>query len=50
VIKLSEGHVVPSAKQLAKRKYCKWHDSYSHRTNECNYFHQQVQSALNDAS
>jgi hypothetical protein len=24
------------------------HDSYSHTTNECNYFRQQVQSALND--
>jgi hypothetical protein len=42
VIKLSEGHIVPSAEQLAKRKYCKWHDSYSHTTNECNYFHRQI--------
>jgi hypothetical protein len=48
VIRLTEGHVVPSADQLAKRKYCKWHDSYSHTTNECNYFHRQVQSVLND--
>jgi hypothetical protein len=48
VIRLTEGHVVPNADQLAKRKYCKWHDSYSHTTNECNYFHRQVQSALND--
>jgi hypothetical protein len=38
VIKLAEGHVIPSADQLAKKKYCKWHDSYSHTTNECNYF------------
>jgi hypothetical protein len=38
VIRLSEGHVVPSTERLAKRKYCKWHDSYSHSTNYCNYF------------
>jgi hypothetical protein len=48
VIRLTEGHVIPSADQLAKKKYCKWHDSYSHNTNECNYFRRQVQSALND--
>jgi hypothetical protein len=48
VIRLSEGHVVRSAEQLAKKKYCKWHNSYSHTTNECNYFCWQVQSALND--
>jgi hypothetical protein len=48
VIRLSEGHVVPSAEQLAKRKYCKWHDSYSHTTIECNYFRRHRQSALND--
>jgi hypothetical protein len=39
--------VIPVAEQLAQRKYCKWHDSFSHTTNECNYFHQQIQSALN---
>jgi hypothetical protein len=39
LIRLTEGHVIPSADQLAKKKYCKCHDSYSHMTNECNYFH-----------
>jgi hypothetical protein len=48
VIRLTEGHVIPSANQLAKKKYCKWHNSYSHTTNECNYFRRQVQSVLND--
>jgi hypothetical protein len=48
VIRLTEGHIIPSADQLAKKKYCKWHDSYSHTTNECNYFRRQVQSTLND--
>jgi hypothetical protein len=48
VIRLTEGHVIPSADQLAKKKYYKWNDSYSHMTNECNYFHRRVQLVLND--
>jgi hypothetical protein len=38
VIRLTEGHVIPAADVLAKRRYCKWHDSYSHSTKECNNF------------
>jgi hypothetical protein len=38
VIRLTEGHVIPSADILAKKIYCKWHDSYTNTTNECNYF------------
>jgi hypothetical protein len=45
---LSEGHVIPPPGQLAKTKYCKWHGTYSHTTNECNYFRRQVQSVIND--
>jgi hypothetical protein len=48
VIKLKGGHVIPTAEQLARKKYCKWHNSFSHTTNECNYFGRQIQSALND--
>jgi hypothetical protein len=48
VIRLKGGHVIPTADQLARRKYCKWHNSFSHMTNECNYFLRQIQSALND--
>jgi hypothetical protein len=40
--------VIPPVEQLAWKKYCKWHDSFSHMTNKCNYFHQQTQSAMND--
>jgi hypothetical protein len=47
-IKLPSGHVIPSLKQLKKHAYCKWHNSYSHATNDCNVFHQQVQSAINE--
>jgi hypothetical protein len=35
---LTEGHIIPSANILAKKRYCKWHDYYTHTTNECNYF------------
>jgi hypothetical protein len=28
--------------------YCKWHNSYSHATKDCNVFHQQFQSAINE--
>jgi hypothetical protein len=38
VIRLTNGHVIPSADILAKKIYCKWHDTYTHTTNECNYF------------
>jgi hypothetical protein len=48
VIRLAERHVIPTAGVLAKKWYCKWHDSYSHGTNKCNYFCWQVQSAIND--
>jgi hypothetical protein len=38
VIQLTEGHVISNADILAKKTYCKCHDSYTHTTNECNYF------------
>jgi hypothetical protein len=48
IIRLKGGHVIPTVEQLARKKYCKWHDSFSHTTNEYNYFRRQIQSALND--
>jgi hypothetical protein len=38
VIRIKEGHNIPTPESLAKKRYCKWHHSYSHSTNECNYF------------
>jgi hypothetical protein len=38
VIRLTEGHVIPNTDILAMKTYSKWHDSYTHTTNECNYF------------
>jgi hypothetical protein len=39
VIRLSDGHVILPPGQLAKGKYCNWHGTFSHNTNNCNYFH-----------
>jgi hypothetical protein len=48
VIRLTEGHIIPNADILAQKTYCKWHDSDTHTTNECNYFWRQVQSVIYD--
>jgi hypothetical protein len=47
-IKLPSNHVMPSLEQLKKHAYCKWHNSHSHGTNDCNVFRQQVQSAIDE--
>jgi hypothetical protein len=47
-VKLSSGHAIPSPEQLKKHAYYKWHNSYSHATNDCNVFCRQVQSAINE--
>jgi hypothetical protein len=47
-IKLPRGHVIPSLEQLKKHAYCKWHNSYSHATKDCNIFRRRVQSAINE--
>jgi hypothetical protein len=31
-------HTVPSADELKRRVYCKWHNSFFHTTNDCNVF------------
>jgi hypothetical protein len=41
-------HNVPSAVELKHRAYCKWHNSFSHATNDCNVFRRQIQSAINE--
>ena len=38
--------MIPSAEELKKIKYCKWHNATSHNTNECKEFRQQLQSAI----
>ena len=45
-IKIS--HVIPLLEELKRRAYCKFHNSHSHATNDCNVFRRQVQSAMNE--
>jgi hypothetical protein len=44
---LPSNHVIPSPEQLKKHAYCKWHNLYSHATNDYNVFRRQVQSVIN---
>jgi hypothetical protein len=39
---------MPPVEEIKKRAYCKFHNSYSHATNDCNVFRRQVQSAINE--
>ena len=45
-IKLS--HAIPPLEELKRRAYCKWHNSFSRTTNDCNVFRRQIQSAINE--
>nr|ABA98732.1 retrotransposon protein, putative, unclassified [Oryza sativa Japonica Group] len=45
-IQFPTGHTIPSAEELGKKRYCKWHNSGSHTTNDCKVFRQQIQMAI----
>jgi hypothetical protein len=45
-IKLS--HSLRPLEELKQQAYCKWHNSYSHTTNDSNVFRWSVQSAINE--
>jgi hypothetical protein len=45
-IKIS--HTMPPLDEIKRRAYCKFHNSYSHATNDCNVFRRQIQSAINE--
>jgi hypothetical protein len=45
-IKLSQFHTIPSAEELKRMEYCKWHNATSHDTNDCKIFRQQIQLAI----
>jgi hypothetical protein len=46
--KIKMSHTIPPLDQLKRRVYCKFHNSFSHATNDCNNFHRQIQSAINE--
>jgi hypothetical protein len=41
-------HTIPPMDELKRHPYCKWHNSFSHATNDCNIFRQQIQSTINE--
>jgi len=45
-IKIS--HALPPFEDLKWSAYCKYHNSFSHATNDCNVFRRQIQSAIID--
>jgi hypothetical protein len=40
-------HTIPPPDELKRCAYCKWHNSFSHATNDCYVFRRQIQSAIN---
>jgi hypothetical protein len=41
-------HTIPPLDELKRKAYCRWHNSFSHATNDCNVFCRRVQSAINE--
>jgi hypothetical protein len=39
---------IPPLDELKWKAYSRWHNSFSHAINDCNIFHQSVQSAINE--
>jgi hypothetical protein len=35
-------HIISPMDELKRRAYCKWHNSFSHVTNDCNVFRRQI--------
>ena len=41
-------HGIPPLEELKRRGYCKFHNTFSHATNDCNVLRRQIQSAVNE--
>src|SRR6185503_5384482 len=41
-------HTLPPLEELKRRAYCKFHNTFSHATNDCNVLRRQIQSAINE--
>jgi hypothetical protein len=42
-------HTIHPIEDLKHHSYCKWHNSHSHVTNDCNVFRRQIQLAINES-
>ncbi|KAK1670504.1 hypothetical protein QYE76_058663 [Lolium multiflorum] len=45
-IKIPEGHKFPTVQELNGKPYCKWHNTFTHTTNDCRVWRQQIQVAI----
>ncbi|KAK1626763.1 hypothetical protein QYE76_001078 [Lolium multiflorum] len=45
-IKVPEGHKIPTVQELNGKPYCKWHNTFTHTTNDCRVWRQQIQMAI----
>ena len=45
-IQLSPNHMILLVEELKRKRYCKWHNSISHHTNDCKVFREQIQLAI----
>ncbi|KAK1603966.1 hypothetical protein QYE76_027639 [Lolium multiflorum] len=45
-IKIPEGHKFPTVQELNGKPYCKWHNTFTHTTNACRVWRQQIQVAI----
>jgi hypothetical protein len=45
-LKFPEGFKILTAQELQGRSYCKWHNSFTHGTNDCKELRRQIQSAI----
>jgi len=45
-LRLPTNHVIPSAKELKGKKYCKFHNATTHNTVESKIFHMHIQKAI----
>ena len=43
LIKLPNGVTLPSYEELKGKSYCKWHNAWSHSTNNCLVFQDRIQ-------
>jgi hypothetical protein len=41
-------HTIPPLDELKRCAYCKWHNSFSYATNDCNVFRRQIKSTINE--
>ncbi|KAK1619151.1 hypothetical protein QYE76_024668 [Lolium multiflorum] len=45
-LKVPEGHKIPTVQELNGKPYCKWHNTFTHATNDCRVWRQQIQMAI----